>query len=72
MTLATRVWGNEIAIIENDGVISDEKILAEKFNNHHANVVERSCGVRPTKLNLVNYSFKWKWICNRCYHMSFS
>ena len=48
--------GNEITITENDEVITDEKILAEKFNNHYTNIVERSCGVRPKKLNLVNIS----------------
>ena len=36
--------GNEITIIENDEVITEEKILAEKFNNHYTNTVERSCG----------------------------
>ena len=35
--------GNEITIIENDEVITEEKILAEKFNNHYTNTVERSC-----------------------------
>ena len=47
---------NETTIIENDEVTTDEKILAEKFNNHYTNFIERSCGVRPTKLNLVNNS----------------
>ena len=48
--------GNEITIIENDEVITEEKILAEFFNNHYTNIFERSCGVRPTKSNLVNNS----------------
>ena len=48
--------GNELTLTENDEVITEEKILAEKFNNHYTNIVERSCGVKPTKLNLVNNS----------------
>ena len=48
--------GNEITIIENDEVITDEKILAEKFNNHYKNIVEQCCGVRPKKVNLINKS----------------
>ena len=41
--------GNEITLIENNEVITEEKILAKKFNYHYTNIVERSCGVRPTK-----------------------
>ena len=37
--------GNEITIIENDEVITEEKILAEKFNNHYTNIVEQFCRV---------------------------
>ena len=48
--------GNQITLIENDEVITEEKILAEKYKNHYTNIVERSFGVRPTKLNLVNNS----------------
>ena len=47
---------NEITLIENDEDITEEKILAGKFNNHYTNIAERSCGVRPKKLNLVNNS----------------
>ena len=43
-----------MTLVENDEVITEGKILAGKFNNHYAYIVERSCGVRPTKLNLVN------------------
>ena len=46
--------GNVITVTENDEVITEEKILAEKFNNHYTFIVERSCGVRPAKLDLVN------------------
>ena len=55
--------GNELTLIENDEVITEEKILAEKFNNHYTNIVERSCGVKPTKLNLVN-----NYLCHFCNH----
>ena len=48
--------GNEITIIENDEVVTDEKVLAERFNNHYTNIIEQSCGVRPKKLNLINNS----------------
>ena len=48
--------GNEITLIDNDEVIVEEKMLAKKFNDHCINIVERSCGVRPTNLNLANSS----------------
>ena len=48
--------GYEITLIENDELITEEKILAEKFNNHCTNIIDRSCGSKPTKLNLVNNS----------------
>ena len=47
---------DEITLIENDEVITEDKILVKKFNDRYANIVERSCGVRPTKLNLVDSS----------------
>ena len=47
---------NKITLIKNDEAISEEKILAEKFNDHSTNIVERSCGGRPTKSNLVHNS----------------
>ena len=43
-----------MTLVENDEIITEGKILAGKFNNHYAYIVERSCEVRPTKLNLVN------------------
>ena len=48
--------GNEITLIENNEIITEQKILTEKFSNLYTNIVERSCRVRPTKLNLVNSS----------------
>ena len=48
--------GKEITLIENGEVITEEKILVEKFNDRYTNTVEQSCGVKPTKLNLVNNS----------------
>ena len=48
--------GNEVTLIENDEVIAEEKILAEIILDHCTNIVKRSCGVIPTKLNLVNSS----------------
>ena len=41
---------NNIMIIENDKVITNEKDLAEKFNNHYVNIVERSCGKKPKNI----------------------
>ena len=49
--------GNEIRLIENYEVITEEKILPENFKDHYTNTVEQSCRVRPTKLNLLNISF---------------
>lgn len=42
--------------MENDEVITEQIILAKKINDLCTDIVERSCRVRPTKLNLVNSS----------------
>ena len=33
-------------------MITDEKILVQLFNDHYINIVERSCGFTPEKLEL--------------------
>ena len=48
--------GNELTLTQNDEVMTEENILAEKFNDHYTNITDRSCGVRSTKLNLVSSS----------------
>lgn len=42
--------------MENDEAITEQTILTKKFNDLCTDIVERSCRVRPTKLNLVNSS----------------
>ena len=44
--------GNEITLIENDELITEEKILAEKFNDHYKNIVGQSFGVNLLTMNL--------------------
>ena len=43
-------------LIENDEIITKERILAEKINHYYPIIADRSCGVRPTKLDLLNTS----------------
>ena len=43
-------------LIENDEIITKERILAEKINHYYPIIVDRSCGVRPTKLDLLSTS----------------
>ena len=51
--ISFKKWNNAH---ENDEVITEERILVEKFTDHYTNIFERSCGIRPTKLNLINSS----------------
>ena len=40
--------GDKIWIEVNDGLVSDEKILKEIFNEHYINIVEKSSGTKPS------------------------
>ena len=42
--------GNKISIVNGDEIISDEKELVKTFNEHYANIVKRSCGVKSQNL----------------------
>ena len=40
----------EIVLAEKDEIVTEEKELARIFNGHYINIVERSCGTKPTNL----------------------
>ena len=40
----------EIVLAEKNKIVTEEKELARIFNDHYLNVVERSCGTKPTNL----------------------
>ena len=41
---------DQISIEVNDELVSNEKILAEVFNEHYINIVEKSYGTKPSSL----------------------
>ena len=41
---------DQISIEVNDELVNDEKILAEIFNEHYINIVERSSSTKPSSL----------------------
>ena len=48
------IEGNDITLIENDKAITNDKELAEIFNNHYINIVEKTCNVKPNTLSNEN------------------
>ena len=40
----------EIMLDEKDKIVTEEKELVRIFNDHYINIVERSCGTKPTNL----------------------
>ena len=41
---------DQISIEVNDELVSNEKIVAEVFNEHYINIVEKSYGTKPSSL----------------------
>ena len=39
-----------IMLRDDEKMITDEKKLVQLFNNHYTNIVERSCGFKPEKV----------------------
>ena len=37
-------------LTEKDKIVTEEKELARMFNDHYINIVERSCGIKPTNV----------------------
>ena len=45
---------NDIMLIQNDEIITEEKDLAEFFNKHYLNIVEKSCGRKPVNVAMMH------------------
>ena len=44
------VASNDITLIEGKNVITDEYEISQTFNKYYINIVEKSCGNKPSKL----------------------
>ena len=40
---------NDIILLDGEKMITNDRILAKRFNEHYINIVERSSGFRPSK-----------------------
>ena len=49
------IGSNDITLVENDVVTTDEKTLASTFNKHYINIVEISSGKPPKNLSKMSY-----------------
>ena len=45
---------NNITLIQNGEIITEEKNLVETFNNHYINIVERSSGIKPVDVAMMH------------------
>ena len=41
---------SDIMLIDDDEMVTDDKTLAKTFNEHYINIVERSSGLKPEKV----------------------
>ena len=48
---------NDIMLIENDEIITEEKDLVEIFNEHYINIVEKSSGIKPVNVTMMHNIF---------------
>ena len=39
---------NDIMLVTDDKIVTDELALSEKFNDHYVNIVEKTSGRRPS------------------------
>ena len=42
--------GSDITLIDGNDIITNEKEIAEAFNEHYINIVEKSSGIKPSKI----------------------
>ena len=49
------IGSNDITLVENDAVTTDEKTLASTFNKHYINIVEISSGKPPQNLSKMSH-----------------
>ena len=45
---------SDTMLINNDEMVTDDKTLAKTFNEHYINIVERSSGLKPEKMEFYN------------------
>ena len=45
---------NDIMLIQNDEIITEEKDLVEIFNKHYINIVEKSSGIKPVNVAMMH------------------
>ena len=55
---------NNITLIHNNSVITDDKELTSLFNDHYINVVEKTTGVKPFCISYGNFKNKNEFICD--------
>ena len=41
-------------LVDDDEMVTDDKTLAKTFNEHYINIVERSSGLKPEKMEFDN------------------
>ena len=41
---------NDISLVKNDRIVTEDKELVEIFNHHYINIVEKSSGVKPCNI----------------------
>ena len=42
--------GNDISLVKNNRIVTEDKELVEIFNDHYMNIVEKSCSVKPCNI----------------------
>ena len=42
---------NDIILLDGEEMITNDRILAKRFNEHYINIVERSSGLKPSKMS---------------------
>ena len=58
ITTKSGMSDNNIMIIDNGRLITDDKELSTMLNNHYINIVEKSSGVKPISIDLNNIKNK--------------
>ena len=44
------IASNDITLIDGKNVITDEYEISQTFNKHYINIIEKSCGNKPSKI----------------------
>ena len=60
ITNKSDLTNNDIMLIHNNTIITDENILTGLFNDYYINIVEASSGIKPTCLSGIDSTLQWK------------